>query len=62
VRLDAIIGLMIDRPHVDHIFEVGEGAFDLISESLERHSRITSNARLILETDEAASPGRRSGF
>jgi hypothetical protein len=30
VRLDAIIGLMIDRPRVHHVFEVGEGAFELL--------------------------------
>src|ERR1700688_1173278 len=28
VSLHALVGLMIDRPHVDDVLEVGEGTFD----------------------------------
>ena len=28
VSLHALVGLMIDRPHVDNVLEVGEGTFD----------------------------------
>ena len=37
VRLHAISGLMIDRRHVDHVLEVGEGAFDFREFLVEAH-------------------------
>jgi hypothetical protein len=29
VSLNAIVGAMVDRAHVDDVFEIGKGAFDL---------------------------------